>query len=344
MSSAAIGQLRDQLADGGRAFLRWWLAELEGMVPPGLRRRLPKRQWASVWDLSGETPRLWRQGEGWRTLDEGRAAKAADKARTADVILDPALVFRKEIVLPRMSASQARAALRLQLNRHVPFKAADVIFDCRVTGEDAQAGMVTAELALIRRTDIAHVQDKLSAYGVTPRRIGLESGGKGADIRFNFHDQSEISRFTRMHGLLTLMAGVLALATLFAIEDRRAAELTAWRDAAAEQARAAAEVQALRTDVTMLEERTAFLEQQWQAPPRVALMETLSKALPDGTWLESIEITGAKIRLTGYSDKASSVPEWLQKTGEVTDLKFVSGVSSTAKPGVDRFDVEGVVP
>ena len=134
------------------------------------------------------------------------------------------------------------------------------------------------------------------------------------------------------------------MATLFATEDRRAAELAAWRAAAAEQTKAAAEVKALRTDLAALESRTAFLEAQWLAVPRTALLNVLSASLPDGTWLESIEITGEKIRLTGYSDKASSVPEWLQKTGKVTDLRFVSGVSSTAKPGVDRFDVEGVVP
>lgn len=340
MSAMVPAQLKDQLAENGRAFLRWWLAELRDMAPRAFCRRLPQGARRTVWDMSGEEPRVWHRGEGWRAAGKARKAAAAP---AVDVAVDPALVFRKAIILPRMSASQARAALRLQLSRHTPFRGTDVVFDCRLAAEDGAAGTVTAELALMRRVDVTALPERLSAYGVTPKRIGLLADGPEPVLLFNFHERETAAGATRMHGLLALLAAVLALATLFAVEDRRAAELSAWREAAAEQAREAAKVKALRGDVTELEAQTAFLEERWHAMPRVELLETLTTALPDGTWLESVEITGEGIRVTGYSDKASSVPEWLQKTNSVKDLKFLSGVSATAQPGVDRFDVEGVI-
>lgn len=340
MDGMTLDRLRHDLRESAVSFLRWWGAELYGLLPARVRAALARRSGKAVADLTGPTARIWRPSTGWRPLGE-KKAKALTGLR-ADIVIADDDVFRKRIVLPRMSPAQAKAALALQLNRHVPFHAADVVHDCRVVDESNGNGTVTAELAVVRKLTVEEAADRLRAHGLEPRRIGLLLEGVAPSVTFNLRSGTgEADRTARrLHGLLAALAAVLALATLFVAEDRRAAELGAYARIISDSARRAAETRKLQDRVADLEAKAAFLAAQWAHTARIRIIDDLTKALPDGTWLDMLELNGGKFHLTGYSAQASAVPEQLQKAG-FTDVSFRAGLSSTVRPGVDRFDVEG---
>ncbi|MGI9335836.1 MAG: PilN domain-containing protein, partial [Gammaproteobacteria bacterium] len=139
--------------------------------------------------------------------------------------------------------------------------------------------------------------------------------------------------------LLGVNAVLLALAVALPLwlQQRQLIEL----DTALERAKSGAEVaQGLRAQIDRLRGASDFLAQHAaQRPATVAVLDELSAALPDSTWLFRFEIKKKQVRLQGTSGSASALIGILEESPRFEGASFSSPVVREGSSGKERFNL-----
>ena len=300
-------------------FLRWWGRELAALVPPALRpkRRPPARLlWAG---MEGGAIVLWRVAGSKRT-EIGRVDLAAGDAadhkivfralhhkagtRRLGVCLPAEQVLRKEVVLPLAAAENLHEVLGFELGRQTPFTTSQAYYDQRVLRADRAGNRLHVLLGVAPRAEVDKVLSHLAEWGVTPRAIvardELEGSGDCLDL-LPPRLRPKASRAGLWLGLS--MTGVtLALgAVLLAIPLVKKREVViALHPVVASAQQHAAVVDALKHEQERLEAEHNFpVQRKLATPPSVALIEEITRILPDNTWLQQLEIRGGEVSMIG---------------------------------------------
>ena len=349
-----MGPLRALVA----GFFRWWFAELAGCLPAGMR--LSRRRPSLIVVLrNGDARVSVRRGDAVRelgvlTLDgESQLRLRAEfdelvrgiARRSAEIVLElpPDLVLRREVSLPLAASENLREVLSFEMDRHTPFQAEEVAYDHRIVRTDAAAKRVAVELALVPRAVFDRAVALADALGASPDRISIE----GDDGVFNFMpslDREGKRSGSRLVPVLALLTIVLALIAIYLPLHMRYATLAELERELAEGRATAVEVDVLRKRATAALERTNFLVDQRRASPTtVALLDEVTKRLPDGTWLTQLALHDNQIALAGFSPAAASLVAGLEDSPLLSDVHFASPVTVDPRVGLERFNLSAVI-
>ena len=156
-------RLRAQASPAG-AFVRWWLAELQGMLPASMRERLQHAQRKVVARVEGtELELFWQEGESLQQLDVFSLGQDAEVLRRQIqdllsrheleeaprvLVMSESGVLRKILTLPLAAEANLRQALAFEMDRHTPFSADQVHFDYRIIERDRERGQLQLELVV----------------------------------------------------------------------------------------------------------------------------------------------------------------------------------------------------
>jgi general secretion pathway protein L len=72
--------------------------------------------------------------------------------------------------------------------------------------------------------------------------------------------------------------------------------------------------------------------------PLVAVLDTLSRDLPDGAWLLSLSVAGREVVLDGLAPSAAAVALALEKAGNVSGIVFRAPIAREAA-GLEHFQL-----
>ena len=76
-----------------------------------------------------------------------------------------------------------------------------------------------------------------------------------------------------------------------------------------------------------------------ETPPRVLILDELTRRLGDETWLASLQIDGQEVRITGYAPVAASLIGALDASKHFGTPSFRSPVTQDAQSGKERFSL-----
>jgi general secretion pathway protein L len=112
-------------------------------------------------------------------------------------------------------------------------------------------------------------------------------------------------------------------------------------DAQLEQARATAQAVAVLRErlVAEHEARALLTRARIGRAGMVGLLEVISRALPDGTFLFRLEIARGEINLHGSSEAASSLIAILEATEALHEVHFASPVTRDGATSRERFHI-----
>lgn len=344
-------------------FLRWWRAELFAMLPPGWRERLSTRdaaylragddEWVALRPAAGRLVQASRtafaslDAAGRRAALRRLLAESNGSAGNVWLVLPPDSVLVREIHMPLAAEESLREAVGFDLDRFAPLPAEQAWFDYRVSGRDAGTQRLKLKLAVAASAPIEAKLAELRELGATVLGVGVEDDVAGAATPFNLlppekRDRPAVSRSAVAVRILAAAAGVLAMAALV---------IPLWvkRDAAIalyprlESARAGAEVaERLAREIEKLATEHNFIVGRKQGQqPAVALLEDLSRLLPDTTWVQQLDLkTGPKLRevqLAGETGSSSQLIEVLERSGTLANASFKSPLTKGITPGTERF-------
>ncbi len=306
---------------GVTGFWPWWTRELDALVPSAPRAAIARRRMRPGEVFDGAQATLWRP-----VLDNGRALmttvatislggdidEVANRGRAALASLTPVVpgasapvrvvlslaqrdVLRKRIALPAAVEENFRQALAYDLDRHTPFKPDELYFDAAIVERNAARNTITVDLAAVRRSVADPALKAAAAWGADVIALVPEPPATASTSRLNLLPRAAASGWSawaRWQLLLPagLLAGLLLASVAIPLWQKR--EYAIQMIGLANQARVQAAVsEGLRQE---LDARTgdynAALERKYAYPSALHVVDSVSKLLPDDTWLTQFEL------------------------------------------------------
>ncbi len=242
--------------------------------------------------------------------------------------LPAAAALRKTVRLPAAARSNLRAILALEMDRETPFGAEAVAFDHRILARDR--GALVIELLVVPRRALDPALEPLARLGLAPQRITV-AGPAGDGFNLAMPAAAPVS--PRRTGALAGLVLALA-AALFATDHWQAAD----RTARLERVQADADLaRALQQRLGAPGRDAAALRQG--RPPMTEVLAALTRALPDGTWLERLSITDGALDMTGLAPDAAALIPLLERTPPFRNVRFAGAVVRDMRVGRERFQI-----
>jgi general secretion pathway protein L len=338
-----------------REFLDWWLSQLKDLLP-GAGRGTAQRTSAVIvlTPLSQPTSagavsvRIERRGKpeniGHISLDRGGLEKlrraAASLGRTPPTVIEvpPETVLEKELILPLAAERELDQVLLLAMDRETPFAADEIYWNGEIERRDRSARSMTVRLIMVAKAQIADLIATLSRAGLTPTAmIGVGSDHRRVTIPI---DRGTKPRRSIAVASMSWACGALAAAAIAVPFVQQSIALRQVND----------RIEALRPTVDMVERlRDRAVDDRRQiealAVQRAALGDPLlmlaavTAAIPDDTWLSTLEYSQGKLRLSGQSKAASHLIGDLSRSAALRNPEFTAPVTRAEDGKVDVFTI-----
>jgi general secretion pathway protein L len=284
-------------------------------------------------------------GEGARLQPAQAAAQLGE--RDIDLVL-PAdeLLVRTLDPLPAESRQYLDGIVRHQLERFVPWRADNVLYNYEVGPVAADDERLSVRVAATART--LHAPLIEAANALKPRKLRLlypGAGQSGGDIVIPIDDGTiAVAQMRRLRfGVAAALAAFVLLSAgafgyLIWSWQQAADALAVAQNTEADLrkqigARGGAETPASR-------DLRAILTRKQAQPPTVLAIEALSGALPDDTWLTDLQLADGQMRVSGTSQSVADLVPAVQKSPLFADATFFSPTTRLANNQGDRFHLQ----
>ncbi len=340
----------DQIATTLTSAGRWWITELSDLVPASLSRAREAGSRVVV-DLKREGVDLLLEAGRHRKslvpdLDTSVALgdaigrlRSHGRQQSVVVRLPHADCFKRVVELPENARADYGQILALQLARVTPFKPGSIAEAHVVTGPGAQPGMLTVLHLAARRASFEPVVRELVAAGVQVATVDCwdETGTAPLAVDFLAGDRPASSRAGWWW--LAGLAAVL-IATAIASDDWRhdTALARVSTEASLLRPKVQAQQRSLDVEAAAVRERERVLGLRVQRPSVVAIVDELSRILPDSAVLQQMRVERDTIDISGTDSSVVGLLSLIEASRLFHDARLTSLVSND-QDGRERFGI-----
>jgi general secretion pathway protein L len=241
-------------------------------------------------------------GEAAAVLAAGRAAvarlaqhaSAGIAAPKVVLALNPRQTLRKELVLPAAVEENLVQTLAYDLDRHTPFRPEQIYFDAVVVGRDAAKKTLRVDWVAALKTVVDGATRQIEQWGAVP--VAVVPGPPAATpTRLNLLPHAarprplQWRRWQVWAPAALVAVFVVAAAFVPLLQKRQYAIALAALDAeAGQQAQAADKLRAQLE--AMQNEYNFILAKKYSYPSTVHVLDEVTRALPDDTWITQLEV------------------------------------------------------
>jgi Tfp pilus assembly protein PilN len=301
---------------------RWWIAELEGLVPARLRRR-----------AGGAFPRLWfRDG---RLVPE-RARPLPVGVRVA-VIVPTAAILTRTVERPVANDRDLRAMLAIDGDRLMPFAGAAGLVAGRAIGAGSVPGRMQVAVAGLPIAVARDIVAALAPMRVAAARVLAE--GSEIDFAPALRDAGLLARSRSAAPPLRAAVGVLLLLNVGAWIWSDQAQVDRLRRLVDAQHPAIAIAQQITARSTAARRIAAEVVRARRRHDPLAVLQAVDAALPEGAWLQHYAWDGSALRISGYRPATADVATLLRRSGRFVAVTARGDDGQNALPGATPFDL-----
>lgn len=295
----------------------WWTGELAAMLPPALRGGPRQLGDHIAYAASGN----------WQIVGRGTPGL---------VLIDPKMCLLRETAFPALGDTDLAQLVKLEADRLFPLPQSQIALG--LARDPSERGVV--KVAALPLDRAAEVLAELRAAGYQPQRVALADG---ASLGIDF------SPALALAGLLSPLRNVRArwwalVAALMVLN----VGLLVWRDMqevsqleamVADQAPA---VQATRQIVGRIagqQRRALELAALRRRHDPLAVLASVSSAMPQAAWVQRYVWQDEDLRLSGYRRQDADVAGALRSSGRFRDVRSASEETAAQVPSGLPFDV-----
>lgn len=316
----------------GSVMQRWcqaWLAELQEMLPPGIRARLAARQ---VAPLSWPLPETLPQPTG---LQLPRI-----------LMLDAREVLAQRLNLPQAATRDLRGMLGYEIDRYTPFAREEVYFAARI--EQVLAGRAKVLLVSIARARLDAILQTCADRGLALAGVdSLDHDGQPQAVNLLPEAlRPGRGRNSRLDRCLIWTCMALSVAAMLAFLHARETAVQAMRSEVAAQREQLQQLHALRHELTNTQGAAGYLTRLKAARPTISLLLTeLSTCVGQDSWIEQLEVgssqgsAGGDLSFSGQSKHASALIGQMKGCPSLDSPQFQGVIQPDAQTGKDRFSL-----
>lgn len=314
----------------------WWSDEILGLLPGPWRPR--QDQLIALWD--GDRLALWRRSGRQATL----LGPAAAISGPLTLRLPGFSIWRRRLTLPRQALPFLRQILQNEMDRRTPWRADQVYFHATSEPDRSDRASLSVTIAVLPKQALEPALAALALQGWQADRVELcdtdDPALAGPVIALA--DGQPIgarSDGRRWPAAVVLGSTLLALISLVG----QTAAMAVLESEASAVGREARSTRTLATDLDRLRRRAHFPSQVKQETlPMIALLDRVSRALPDDSWAQEIDIGGGRIEVIGVSQDAARLLALVE--GEnFTSAEFRAPITP-AEGGGQKFHLKADLP
>jgi len=316
----------------------WWVGELADMVPAPVRA------------LANSRPSLTAErgpDGGYILTRAGRvvmAAPGSSARRTPVTLLLPRdSVLTREVTTPAVSDRDARRLLTLDIDRLTPFSPAAVHLDIAFLGAAADdAGRRRVAIAVVSRQTLDLALEQARAAGFDPRAVSV-AGLIDDHPTFDFLPQARAAGGAGQSGRSRLYAwgavAFLLLANLAVFIGRDIAQVRALQNTVEEQRGSRDLTLRLRRQVQAEAARRALVAEGHGRGEPLRVIDAVTRALPDGAWVQRLSWNGKAVRLAGYRGDNIDIIGALRASPLLANVRNSTGDPLARMAAGQPFDV-----
>lgn len=336
----------NRLFEALKTSIGWLRAELARLVPKRVRQAFEQDPYSLQIEIEpGHTP-IMRVGSGRTRIDRDALASLPAWKRflaTATVTVPANLCFMRQFTLPRSALARGSEIVQLDLARTTPFQPDQVYSDWYVLDPDNSASHVSIQQIILKRNIIRPLLGDLSVAGVPVRALAVVDAD-GETLPVNLLQEFQRARLVRWLWRVIAVAALIVFVIFIAGTGARIATLSreiASNNAVAQQLQT--RLAAVRRQISDADTFAAVMatahERKAGMVPITALLEELTRLLPDSTWLSELRIEKETGFISGRSSNASELIRLLSRSSALKELSFTSPVVRDPLNGIERFQI-----
>ena len=352
-----------------KKFFRWWLRELDFLVPEKIRQLVNEKQGFIIVRPEGNQLALTyvhsarhgvyaaSQAEPLAILERNASGIAQYKAllakderlAKADLILrlTGQEAIQKELALPAAVKENLFQVVAYELDRYTPFKAEQVYFAVKPLEGENEPGQIRVMLVLTPKETLDALYEDIRAMGMSPLFVDYEASPNDLEQRYDGYNllpeglREKTANAPRLiytaliAAVFLLLGAVLVLPVLFEYQTVNALQKKI--DAIEKDAKG---VKALQKEIdAMIDETRQLIAEKSAAPAVVDMLNTLSTLMKDDTWLTYAQYSDGHLQIQGESPAASALIGVLEDSELFANARFVSPVTQDKTSGQERFQI-----
>ena len=319
-----------------RAAFVWWVRELASLAPAS-QGAARSRDGVRAEVLADGAFRLTRDGA---TL--GIVGQPGETSRAVTLVLAPKDVLTRRLELPLLPPSDTRRMLALDLDRLTPFRSDQVFFDAEVLERREDIGRQTVLLGVAPREQLTAVVERAQRFGLTPRAVTLAADANAPthlDLLGAMSAGGAASAMQRRLAYWWGAVAVLMIVNLASLVVRDSLDVQRMQGLVQSQRTTAGVALHLRQRV--VDEalaRAALAQRQGRSEP-LRVLDTVTRALPRGAWVQRLEYNGRSVHLIGYKPASFDVVGALKASPALINVRSVAADPPAGVTSDQPFDV-----
>ncbi|HET7886503.1 MAG TPA: PilN domain-containing protein [Bradyrhizobium sp.] len=338
-----------------KALFEEWIAAVAGAVETLIGRYAPRPQIELVGESTGLlTARLKSARKGPQLADVsfrisgGRPMpplppdwQAAFRGSRVETELASADVLFRPLDFPKQAADFLDGMIRTQIDRLTPWSAEEAAFGWSAPSPSGQE-RIELTLAATSRRGIEPLVQLASALGVQSL-TAFAAPAAGGREKIKVLDQT--LRGAAFHGLdtpRTLRIALLSAAAVAAVSLLAGVYFGDSLDSEQQQLmqRISQRRAALRLGPDGGSAFGLLSKRKQSSPSTVVVLEALSKALPDGTYVTELRIDGDKVQVVGMTQDAPSLIRLIEKSPQFARATFFAPTTRAQNAPGEQFHIE----
>lgn len=338
-------------------FWRWWSGELIALTPQWLRQLAGSDGNALLVEVCPQSIVIRRRLQGALT-EQGRLnLKSSDQAsnRIAFQTLFSSLhkdgervalwlscdqFLSKQIELPLAAAENLDQVFGFEMDRYTPFKGEQVYFDFRELRRDNTR--LGVKLVAAPRQAVDSSLQLLTDWGASVQAVYVADTAISDDDPFDLMPtQRRVAKSPRQRWVklivwpLTLILAVAAIG--IPIWQKREAVILLMPIVERAKSQATATEVLRREQEKLTAEYNYVLDKKKESPPVVALLDELSRLLPDDTWVQQLTLKGKELQIQGETASSSKLIALIENSKFLHNANFRSPLTKGYKPNSERY-------
>jgi general secretion pathway protein L len=269
--------------------------------------------------------------------------EAAFRGSRVEMVMAPGQVLFRPLDFPRQAEEFLDGMIRTQIDRLTPWPADDALFGWSSPSATGQE-RIELTLAATSKQEIQPLvqltaglgAESLAAFAVSPTANGTQA-------KIKVFEQSLRGAASRLLDTpRVLRAVLLSAAAAAAVSLLVAAYVGDSLDSELQQlmSRISQRRAALRLDPSGGSTLGLLARRKQTSPSSVVVLEALSKALPDGTYVTELRIDGDKVQVVGMTQDAPSLIRLIERSPQFARATFFAPTTRAQNEPGERFHIE----
>jgi len=339
------------------SFLQWWgdglslATRLRGRQPRFKQHLLVRTDGDSLTIehyRSGSDAPLSRhsvatgESSGLQRIDSWLGQHPEFRSLPVIVRLEAGDVLVKRLRYPKAASGNLHTIIGYDIDRQTPFARDDVYFDFVQHEPVDDSDHIAVDLLVGPKREIEPLETLLRDHAL--RLSVIDTENRTYEDGVNLAPESSTWKEDRAHYRLRFTLFMIWMILIGAIPAKQVFDTgRTIKRLEAQERSALADIRDLNgireAYQRIVEKRDFVARREAQRIPVVALLNELTKLLPDGTWIQRFDLKNELITLTGESDQASEIPGIVASSQWFTAPRFSSPVTRNNLTGNDRFQI-----